>query len=117
LVSRSNKDMGGYQATIIKYKIAQGVDSYSIIVVKDKITIAMYITYSSDLYLKTLNDALKMGFKKLEEANSDPAEAVYEKGDEDFLVRTTTIKDKTCYVMEAYDVLRAGKVTSEAMGN
>ncbi|WP_426670199.1 hypothetical protein ACPPVU_02925 [Mucilaginibacter sp. McL0603] len=117
LVSRSNKDMGGYEAMLIKYKIPQATDSYCIIVVKDQITIAMYITYSNDLYLKTLNDALKMGFKKLEEANSDPAETVYEKGNEDFLVRTTRIQDKTFYVMEAYDVIRAGKAGLGAKGN
>jgi len=82
LISRSNKDMGGY-----------------------------------DVYLKTLNEALKMGFKKLQEANSDTAESVYERGEEDFLVRTTTAKGKTFYVMEAYNVIRAGNAALEAKGN
>jgi hypothetical protein len=117
LISRSNKDMGGYEAMVAKYKTVQGIDSYSIVAVKDKIIIAMYITYSNDVYLKTLNEALKMGFKKLQEANLDTAESVYERGEEDFLVRTTTAKGKTFYVMEAYNVIRAGNAALEAKGN
>jgi len=114
LVSRSTKNMGGYDALFMKYKIVDSTDSYTIMAIKEKIINAMYITYSKDMYINTVGQALKMGFKPADAATPDPAQTVYNRGDDMFLIRTNTVNGKTFYVMAASNVVQTGKAVLEA---
>jgi hypothetical protein len=110
VVSRTPKDMGGYQILTIKYKMADSTDSYSIMTLKDQVLNAMYLNYSKDLYLKVVDLALQMGFKPDAAASPDAAQAVYSRGDERFIIRTTTTASgKTFYIFAATDAAKSGR--------
>ena len=117
IVTRSTKDLGGYNAVFIKYKRADSTDSYTVMTVKDKIINAFYITYAKGLYLNAVDAALKMDFKLTEAVHPDPAQTVYGRGDERFIVRIGTANGKTFYVLAASNVLLAGKVIQAAKAN
>ena len=119
LVSKSEKKLGDYTGEVSKYKIADSTDSYGIIALKEKIINSMYISYSKTFYLKTLDDAAKMGFKPTEAATPDAAQTVYSRGDERFIVRVASVKsvkDKTFYVFSASNLVLTSRAMAEAKG-
>jgi len=114
LVSRTPKDMGGYEVVTIKYKMADTADSYAIMTLKDKVLNAMYLSYSTALYQKVIDQALQAGFKAPATTSPDAVQVVYSRGDEKLIIRTAVAKGKTFHVYAATNAEAAGKAIEEA---
>jgi len=114
LVSRTPKDMGGYEVVTIKYKLADTADSYAIMTLKDKVLNAMYLSYSAALYQKVTDQALQAGFKAPATTSPDAVQVVYSRGDEKLIIRTAVANGKTFHVFAATNALQAGKWIEEA---
>jgi len=112
--SNSVKKLELYDANFVKYKMIGSTDSYTIVLVKDKIINVMFITYSDSIYPKALDDALKAGFKKSEPANPNSPQAVYAMDNERFIIQTINANNKTFYVMSMNNLVVTAKAVADA---